>query len=95
MAQVQTLGAIGFTVMAAIFSVGVEAQAGDPGTLIQEKLVSQMKLTKAAADHSDIVTAGDVAAAQGRADDVQLGRGLCGAERLQSWCPEREYAESR
>ena len=31
-----------------------------PGTMIQEKLVSQIKVTKAAADHSDIVTAGDV-----------------------------------
>jgi hypothetical protein len=46
--------------MAAVLTIGVEAQAGDPATLIQEKLVSQIKLTKAAADHSDIVTAGDV-----------------------------------
>jgi hypothetical protein len=44
----------------AIFAIGMKAQTGDPGTLIQEKLVSQIKLTKAAADHSDIVTAGDV-----------------------------------
>ena len=33
---------------------------GDPATLVQEKIASQFKLTKAAADHSDIVTAGDV-----------------------------------
>jgi len=46
--------------LAAVFTAGTQAQVGDPGTLIQEKLVSQMKLTKAAADHSDIVTAGDV-----------------------------------
>jgi hypothetical protein len=38
----------------------MEAQVGDPATLIQEKLVAQMKLTKAAADHTDIVTAGDI-----------------------------------
>lgn len=36
------------------------AQIGDPATLDQEKLVAQIKLTKAAADHSDIVTAGDI-----------------------------------
>ncbi|HTB97016.1 MAG TPA: hypothetical protein VK716_08395 [Terracidiphilus sp.] len=46
--------------LGAIFGLGLMAQVGDPGTLIQEKLVSQFKLTKAAADHSDIVTAGDV-----------------------------------
>jgi len=40
--------------------MGVKAQVGDPATLIQEKLVSQIKLTKTAADRSDIVTAGDV-----------------------------------
>ena len=56
----QKLGAFGFAVMAAILSIGLEAQAGDPATLIQEKLVSQIKLTKTTADRSDIVTAGDV-----------------------------------
>src|ERR1039457_3878360 len=60
MAQVQRLGVVGLAALAAIFSVGMEAQAGDPGTLIQEKLVSQLQLTKTAADRSDIVTAGDV-----------------------------------
>jgi hypothetical protein len=54
------IGAFGFAVMATIFSIGMEAQAGDPATLIQEKLVSQIKLTKATADRSNIVTAGDV-----------------------------------
>ena len=50
-----------FLVSAAlVFSVEAAAQVGDPATLIQEKLASQIKLTKAAADHSDIVTAGDV-----------------------------------
>lgn len=44
----------------ALCSVWSSAQVGDPGTLIQEKLVSQIKLTKTAADHSDIVTAGDI-----------------------------------
>ena len=60
MAQVQRLGILGFAAAAAIFSFGIKAQAGDPGKLIQEKLVSQIKLTKPTADHSDIVTAGDV-----------------------------------
>ena len=52
MVQVQRLGALGFAVMITIFSVGMEAQAGDPATLIQEKLVSQIKLTKPTADRS-------------------------------------------
>jgi hypothetical protein len=59
MAQVQRLAIFGLAVMA-MFCVGVEAQVGDPATLIQEKLVSQIKLTKTTADRSDIVTAGDV-----------------------------------
>jgi hypothetical protein len=60
MAQMQRIGAFSMIAMAAIFSAGLRAQVGDPGTLIQEKLVSQIKLTKTAADHSDIVTAGDI-----------------------------------
>jgi hypothetical protein len=40
------------------------AQAGDPATQIQNKLVSQVKLTKATADRSDIVTPGDVVVLQ-------------------------------
>lgn len=60
MAQMRSYCAFGLVALAAVFTAGTQAQVGDPGTLIQEKLVSQMKLTKAAADHSDIVTAGDV-----------------------------------
>jgi hypothetical protein len=60
MAQVQRFCAFGFAVAAAFLSSGLQAQAGDPATLIQEKLVSQIKLTKTTADRSDIVTAGDV-----------------------------------
>jgi hypothetical protein len=60
MAKVQRLGAFGFAVMAAILSLGLEAQSGDPATTIQQKLVSQIKVTKTTADRSDIVTAGDV-----------------------------------
>lgn len=60
MAQVRRLGAGGFAVLGAIFSMGIAAQTGDPATLIQEKLVSQIKLTKTTADRSDIVTAGDI-----------------------------------
>ena len=60
MAKVQRLGALGFTTMAAILSIGLMAQAQDPSMLIQQKLVSQIKVTKTMADRSDIVTAGDV-----------------------------------
>jgi hypothetical protein len=60
MAQVQRLSAFGFAAVAAFVSIALQGQVGDPGTLIQEKLVAQIKLTKTAADHSDIVTAGDI-----------------------------------
>ncbi|HEY6487923.1 MAG: hypothetical protein WCC26_04905 [Terracidiphilus sp.] len=65
MKQVQRFCLSRTAALAAILVVGplsiqVEAQVGDPATLIQEKLVSQIKLTKAAADHSDVVTPGDI-----------------------------------
>ena len=60
MAQVRKFGALGFVVVAAFLCIGLAAQAGDPGTLIQQKLVSQINMTKTTADRSDIVTAGDV-----------------------------------
>jgi hypothetical protein len=58
MTQMRRLSAFGL--VAASFALAAQAQVGDPGTLIKEKLVSQIKLTKAAAAHDDIVTAGDV-----------------------------------
>jgi hypothetical protein len=54
------LSAFWLAAVAAMLSMPLAAQVGDPATLIHDKLVSQIKLTKAAADHSDIVTAGDV-----------------------------------
>jgi hypothetical protein len=61
MEAVRRLSAFGVAlIVAATFSIGMEAQVGDPATLIQEKLVTQIKLTKTAADRSDIVTAGDI-----------------------------------
>lgn len=60
MTQLQKCTVAGLAVAVAVLIVPLAAQVGDPGTLIKEKLVSQVKLTKAAADHSDIVTAGDV-----------------------------------
>ncbi len=60
MAQAQRLSIFGLAAMAAAFGIGMAAQAGDPATMIQEKLASQIRLTKATADHSDIVTPGDV-----------------------------------
>jgi hypothetical protein len=64
MVKAQRLGAFGFAAMTAVLAVGIQAQAGDPATLIQAKLVSQVKVTKPTADHSDIVTAGDVVVLQ-------------------------------
>jgi hypothetical protein len=60
MVLAKRLGAGGFIALAAAFSVGLAAQAGDPATLIQQKLVTQIKVTKSTADRSDIVTSGDV-----------------------------------
>ena len=60
MTQFHRLSAAGLAVMALTFSIALDAQVGDPGTLIKEKLTTQIKLTKTAADRSDIVTAGDV-----------------------------------
>ena len=61
MAAARRVSACGVALLvAAAFSIGTNAQVGDPATLIQEKLISQIKLTKTAADRSDIVTAGDV-----------------------------------
>jgi len=60
MAKLQRFGAFSFAIVATILSVKAQGQVGDPGTLIQEKLASEIKITKAAADRSDIVTAGDV-----------------------------------
>jgi hypothetical protein len=60
MAQVQGLCAFACAAVTVVLSIGLQAQAGDPATLIQQKLVSQYKLTKTTADRSDIVTAGDV-----------------------------------
>ncbi len=60
MVQVKRLGAVGLIVLSAAFSRGMAAQAGDPATLIQQKLVTQIKITKSTADRSDIVTEGDV-----------------------------------
>jgi hypothetical protein len=60
MAQMRRFGALVLAAAAAMYCAVMAAQAGDPAMLIQQKLVSQIKLTKATADHTDIVTAGDV-----------------------------------
>jgi hypothetical protein len=60
MTQMRRLSAFLFSLAVTASALGGQAQVGDPGTLIKEKLVSQIKLTKAAAAHDDIVTAGDV-----------------------------------
>jgi hypothetical protein len=60
MALTHKIGVCGFVVAGALIALGAHAQAGDPGTAIQAKLTSQIKLTKPTADHTDIVTAGDV-----------------------------------
>ena len=61
MAAVRRVSACGVALLvAATFSIGMKAQVGDPATLIKEKLVSQIKLTKTNGANDDIVTAGDV-----------------------------------
>jgi hypothetical protein len=61
MAELQRLSACCLSVIVVLAGVSMRAQqAGDPATLIKEKLVSEIKLTKATAAHDDIVTAGDV-----------------------------------
>jgi hypothetical protein len=63
MAKVQRLCAFGFAAIAAIFCMGMEAQQGDPSA-IQQKLASQINLTKTTADRTDIVTSGDTVVLQ-------------------------------
>ena len=60
MARTHAVGVFGLAVAGTMIALGVQAQSGDPGAAIQAKLVSQIKLTKPTADHTDIVTAGDV-----------------------------------
>jgi hypothetical protein len=64
MAQVQRFGAFGCAVATAFLCIGLAAQTGDPASLVQQKLVSQINLTKVTADRSDIVTAGDIVVLQ-------------------------------
>jgi hypothetical protein len=54
------VSALGVALSATVLCAGAKAQVGDPATLVKEKLVSEIKLTKASAAHDDIVTAGDV-----------------------------------
>ena len=58
--QLLRLSALGLFVIVGIVGARMEAQAGDPATLIKEKLGSEIKLTKATDPHDDIVTAGDI-----------------------------------
>ncbi len=61
MAALRRVSACGVALLvAATFNIGMKAQVGDPATLIKEKLVSQIKLTKTNGANDDIVTAGDV-----------------------------------
>jgi hypothetical protein len=59
MTQMRNSSAFGIVLLAA-FAAVAQTQVGDPGTLIKEKLVSQIKLSKPSAAHDDVVTAGDV-----------------------------------
>ena len=52
--------AIGLSALAMLPGIRLQAQVGDPATLIKEKLVSEIKLTKATDAHDDVVTAGDI-----------------------------------
>ena len=59
MEQARLFRAVAFAAMMLALGLSSAAQTGDPGTLAQEKLTSQIKMTKATADRSDIVTSGD------------------------------------
>lgn len=61
MTRLQSFRAIGVSAISVFVGAGLAAQqVGDPATLIKEKLIAEIKLTKAADAHDDIVTAGDV-----------------------------------
>lgn len=60
MEPVRLFRAVALSAILAARCLPLAAQAGDPGTLDQQKLIQQIKLTKAADDHSDIVTPGDI-----------------------------------
>jgi hypothetical protein len=59
MERVRLFRALALSAMMAVSGLSLAAQTGDPGTLDQQKLIAQIKLTKPTDDHSDIVTAGD------------------------------------
>jgi hypothetical protein len=59
MAQVR-LSVLSLAAITAMFSVQLTAQSGDPLFAIQQKLRSQVQLTRTTADRSDIVRAGSV-----------------------------------
>jgi hypothetical protein len=59
MTQVQRLGVLCFAAAAAFLCIELGAQAGDAAA-IQQQLNAQFRLTRATADMTDIVTAGDV-----------------------------------
>jgi hypothetical protein len=60
MKQARLFRVVAFAAMTAALGLSSVAQNGDPGTMAQEKVISQIKMTKATADRSDIVTSGDV-----------------------------------
>jgi hypothetical protein len=60
MKRMQWFCTLSLSAFAITCSLQLAGQAGDPATLIQQKLVTEIKVTKATADRSDIVTAGDV-----------------------------------
>jgi len=60
MTQLHKFAVVGLFAIAMLPGIRLQAQVGDPATLIKEKLVLEIKLTKATDAHDDIVTAGDV-----------------------------------
>ncbi|HLY41974.1 MAG TPA: hypothetical protein VKR52_12225 [Terracidiphilus sp.] len=51
--------AFGCAAMSLVCTLSLFAQ-GDPATLVKEKIAGDFKLTKTTADHTDVVTAGDI-----------------------------------
>jgi len=60
MNQIRKTSAFGLALIAPVFSLVLTAQTGDPLMAIEQKLRSQIKLTRTLADHSDIITPGSV-----------------------------------
>jgi hypothetical protein len=70
MVHVRRISAFGLAAITAAFSMTLAAQANDPLMAIQQKLKSEIKLTRTLGDRSDILTAGTIV--ELRADGLMM-----------------------